>query len=70
MNDEQFKKMTAMLEIIAKNTAAIVAQGQLQRPLTDEEFGRRVESVRLVAEMIAGGLEMGVLPPGVVGSPG
>lgn len=70
MNDDQFNKIMAMLEIITQNTAMLVAQGQLQRPLTGEETGQSVESVRRVSEMIAGGLELGVLPPGIVSVPG
>lgn len=38
MNDDQFNKMMAYLEIIAQNTAVIAAQGHLQRPLTGEEY--------------------------------
>ena len=66
MRQEQFDRLLAYLEIIAQNTAVIAAQGHSQRPLTGLEHGQSAESVRQVAESLAGGLEMGVLPPGGV----
>lgn len=64
MTDEQFNKMMAMLEVIAQNTAVIAAQGHFQRPLTGPEYGKIADSVRRTVEMIAAGIDIGVLPPG------
>lgn len=65
MTDDQFKKIMAILEVSAQYSAVIAAQGQLQRPLTDEEYDQCSADVRMTADLLSSNLEVGVLPPDV-----
>lgn len=65
MHTEQFELFLAYIRIIAQNTAVIAAQGQLQRPLTDEEYGQIDADVQQAADLLQSGLDVGVLLPGV-----
>jgi hypothetical protein len=65
MTDDQFKKMMAMFEVATQYSAVIAAQGQLQRPLTDEEYDQCCADVRMTADLLTSNLEVGVLSPDV-----
>jgi len=69
MDEFQFNKLMSMLTVIAQNTAAIAWQANEQRPLTGVELGQCAESVRRTAEMLEAGLDVSVLPPGVLNPP-
>jgi hypothetical protein len=63
MDKNQFESMKALLTVNAQYLAVISAQGQLQRPLTDEEYDQCSADVRLIADLLESNLEAGVMPP-------